>query len=174
MSIVPAIDGVAGMEERCIPMNDLKLAFEPADSGYHERAHAHFRLERFLHTLGVMMSELGPGSCRLSIASSDALNQEHGYFHAGVVAALADASGGYAALTLLPPDKTHVTVEFKVSLLSPSLGDLLSAEAVVLRAGRRLTVCRADVYAEMGDGDPKLCATALATYMAVPSPKGAP
>ena len=146
------------------------MAFEPVDSSYQERAHAHFRLERFLHTLGVTMSELGAGRCRLSVASSETLNQEHGYFHAGVVAALADASGGYAAFTLLPADKTQVTVEFKVSLLSPSIGDSLSAEAVVLRPGRRLTVCRADVYAETGDDDRKLCATALATYMAVPNP----
>jgi uncharacterized protein (TIGR00369 family) len=158
------------MEKRSIQMTDPSTAFEPADPNFEERARAHFGLERFLHTLGVTMTGLGAGSCRLALAPNDALNQEHGYFHAGVVAALADASGGYAAFTLLATDRTQVTVEFKVSLLSPSVGDLLSAEAVVLRPGRRLTVCRSDVYAATGDGDRKLCATALATYMAVPNP----
>ena len=72
-----------------------------------------------------------------------------------------------AAFTLLAPEQTNVTVEFKLSLLSPARGDSLRAEAVVVKHGRTLTVCRSDVFASSTDGSQKLCATALATYMAI-------
>ena len=73
--------------------------------------------------------------------------QQNGYLHAGVVTSVADSACGYAALTLMPPGSDVLSVEFKVNLLSPGLGDVFRADARVVRSGRTLTVCQAEVTA---------------------------
>ena len=54
-----------------------------------------------------------------------------------------------------------VSVEFKINLLAPAIGKRFVAKGRVVRAGRTLTVCTADVIAD----DEKLIATMLATMM---------
>ncbi len=61
----------------------------------------------------------------------------------------------------------NLTVEFKLNLLSPGQGASLIADSVVLKPGRTLTVCRSDVFAISADRSRKLCAKALATYIAI-------
>jgi uncharacterized protein (TIGR00369 family) len=65
---------------------------------------------------------------------------------------LGDSAAGYAALTLMPPEVEVMTVEMKVNLLSPAVGDSLEAIGEVVRAGRRLSVVRAEVFALSGAG----------------------
>jgi acyl-coenzyme A thioesterase PaaI-like protein len=48
----------------------------------------------------------------------------------------------------MPDDAEVLTVELKVNLPAPANGDRLLAEGNVLRAGRKLTVCRGDAYGE--------------------------
>ena len=143
------------------------MTFEPRDPDFEKRTRENFLSQGFMHTLGAAMSSLAPGRCDLTVAFDDSLAQQHGFFHGGVIASLADVSGGYAAFSLLPPDRTNVTVEFKLSLLSPGRGESLVASAEVLKSGRTFTVCRSDVCAVAADGSRTLCATALATYMAI-------
>jgi len=143
------------------------MKFEPRDSEFEKRTRANFNSQGFMHTLGANMVNLEPGRCELTVRFDDALAQQHGFFHGGVIASLADVSGGYAAFSLLPPDRTNVTVEFKLSLINPGKGASLLASAVVLKNGRTLTVCRSDVYAISAEGEKTHCATALATYMAI-------
>jgi uncharacterized protein (TIGR00369 family) len=75
------------------------------------------------------------------------VRQQHGAGHAGLTFALADTAAGYAALTLMPPGREVMTVEAKINLLAPALGDRLIARGRVLRAGRRLVVVTAEVAA---------------------------
>jgi len=146
------------------------MAFEPRDPKFEQRTRENFLSQGFMRTLGVTVLSLRPGECQLALEFDESLAQQHGYFHGGVIATLADVSGGYAAFSLLPAERTNVTVEFKLSLLSPGQGDSLLAHAAVIKAGRTLTVCRSEVFAVSGGDSRKLCATALATYMAVDLP----
>jgi acyl-coenzyme A thioesterase PaaI-like protein len=66
----------------------------------------------------------------------------------------------------MPPGRRVLTVELKVNLLAPAVGDYLLARAEVVRPGRNLTVCRGDAYAVSG-GDSKHVATILATLTAI-------
>jgi acyl-coenzyme A thioesterase PaaI-like protein len=50
-------------------------------------------------------------------------------------------------LTLLPDNADVRSVEFKINLLAPAVGDHLEAVGSVLRSGRTLTVCRLEVFA---------------------------
>jgi acyl-coenzyme A thioesterase PaaI-like protein len=55
-----------------------------------------------------------------------------------------------------------LTVELKVNLLAPAVGDFLRARGEVVRPGRNLAVCRGDAYAVSG-GSSKHVANILTT-----------
>ena len=50
-----------------------------------------------------------------------------------------------------------LTVEYKLNLLAPAMGERLVAEAEVVKPGRTLAITRGEVYAER-EGKRTLCA----------------
>lgn len=92
------------------------------------------------------------------------LAQQHGYLHAGIVAAIADSACGYAAYSLMPANSEVLSVEFKVNLLRPAKGETFVATAQVIKSGKTLTVVRADVVGITGEHR-ELVATMLGTMM---------
>jgi acyl-coenzyme A thioesterase PaaI-like protein len=82
-----------------------------------------------------------------------------------VIASVADSANGYAAYTLTPPNTDVLAVEFKINLLAPARADSFLACGRVLRAGRRLTICQAEVFTA-GPGERTLVAVMLSTIIA--------
>ena len=148
------------------------------DPGTEQRIRESVGRQTLLTTLGVSIAELGVGRVVLDLPYRADLCQQNGYLHAGAISAIADSACGYAAASLMPEDRDVLTVEFKVNLLSPARGDRFRAIGEVMRAGRTLTVCSAEVvaWADDGDGNPEasLVRVALmqATMMAVAKPTG--
>ena len=101
--------------------------------------------------LGARLGHIGPGEVHIVLPSRPEITQQHGYIHAGATSAIADSAGGYAAFTLFPPDTEVLTVEYKINLLAPAGGDHIEAVGTVVKAGRTLTVCRLEVFAEHGE-----------------------
>ena len=130
------------------------------------RVRKNFRQQGFMKTIGAELTRVASGEVWITMAPTPATSQQHGYVHAGVVTSLLDSACGYAALTLMPPESEVLSVEFKTNLLAPARGELLRAEATVLRSGRTLSVCRADAFAYQG-GERVIVATMLATMMRV-------
>ena len=134
--------------------------------------------QTLLSTLGVTVAGIWPGRVELDLPYRADLCQQNGFVHAGAITAVADSACGYAAASLMPADRDVLTVEFKVNLLSPARGDRFRAIGEVVRAGRTLTVCSAEVvaWADDGAGEPEasLVRVALmqATMMAVTAPGG--
>ena len=60
---------------------------------------------------------------------------------------IADTACGYSAFSLMPAGCSLVTVEYKINILKPARSALV-AKAKVLKAGRTLTIARAEVYAD--------------------------
>jgi uncharacterized protein (TIGR00369 family) len=108
--------------------------------------------------LGARIVEVGKGTCEIEVAFRDELTQQQRYFHGAVAGAIADSAGGYATLSLAAPDREVLTVEGKVNFLAPAWGEKLVARGEVLSAGRRLLVCRAEVFAVSVEGEETLCA----------------
>lgn len=113
------------------------------------------------------MTVVEAGFCEIQVPLSDALTQQHGFFHGGVVATIADNTCGYAAFTLMPEDASVLSVEFKVNFMKPAIGDVLIARGKVIRKGRTLTVGQSDVYA-VNEGVETHCATCQATLIVLP------
>jgi len=78
------------------------------------------------------------------------------------------AACGYAAFTLMPEGSGVLSVEFKVNLLRPAKGENFLARAEVIKAGRTLTVVRADVFA-LTEDKRTLVATMQGTMMCLVS-----
>lgn len=123
-----------------------------------------FNRQPFMATVGAWISNLAPGNCEVSIKREEGLTQQHGFFHGGLVAAIADSAAGYASYSLYPAKSTVLTVDYDVKFLNPARGVLLKAKAEVIKPGKTLYVCRADVYAEEGE-ESIHCLTGLFTMM---------
>ncbi len=116
----------------------------------------------FIGDLGVKLSGLGPGWCESVLAVAPKHLQQDGYVHAGVQATVADHTAGGAAGTVARPGDLVLSVEFKINLLRPALGDRLRCRATVLRQGKTITVAESEVFARK-DGEEKLVAKATVT-----------
>ncbi len=103
--------------------------------------------QSFMRLLGAHAPVVEPGHVVIELPFRADLCQQNGYLHAGVVTSVADSACGYAALTLMPPGSDVLSVEFKVNLLAPGRGEVFRADARVVRSGRTLTVCQAEVTA---------------------------
>lgn len=136
----------------------------PRDPAWEARVRESFSRQPFTGMIGAGITALSPGACEITLPRREDLLQQHGFIHGGVVAAMADTACGYAAFTLFPAGAAILTVEMKVSFLSPANGTALVARAAVKRSGRTLTVVTADLFA-VEQGHEALAATALATMM---------
>ena len=119
-----------------------------------------------MQLLRAKIADISPGRCSIELPFRPDLAQQHGFFHAGITSAIADSAGGYAALTLFPPDSEVLTVEFKINLIAPAHGRHLIADANVVRCGRTLTITTVDVSVER-DGARIPCALMQQTLIRI-------
>ena len=68
----------------------------------------------------------------------------------------------------MPDGSGVLTVEFKISLVRPAVGELVRARGRVVRAGRSLTTCLGEAVAVSAGGE-KTVASMLATLIAAPA-----
>jgi uncharacterized protein (TIGR00369 family) len=138
--------------------------FEAPDPHFAARVRASFGRQRIMELLGAELARIEAGFCEIRLPFKSTLCQQHGFFHGGVIDTVGDSAGGYAGFSLMPEDASILTVEYKLNLLAPADGDCLIARGRVIRPGRTLVVCRADV-AVRKDNRETLCATLLQTLM---------
>ncbi|WP_326653560.1 MULTISPECIES: PaaI family thioesterase [unclassified Streptomyces] len=143
---------------------------EEASPEVQKRIQDSFDRQGLMSHLGARITHIGPGRVHIELASRPEVTQQHGYFHAGATGAIADSAGGYAAYTLFPEDADVLTVEYKINLLAPAVGDRIEAVGTVLKAGRTLTVCQLEVFGVQNDGERKLVANGQQTLIRVNRP----
>ncbi len=119
----------------------------PRDPDFEARVRSSFARQAFMATLGAELVAIEPGQVVIELPFRHDLTQQHGFLHAGAVAAVADSACGYAALSLMPAGAAVLSVEFKINLMQPAAGPRFHAIGKVLRAGRTLTVCTGEVHA---------------------------
>ena len=123
-----------------------------------------FARQSLMSSLGARLEKVAPGEVDIAIDARADLLQQNGFVHAGVLTSIADSACGGAAITLMPPSSDVLSIEFKVNLLAPAAAPRFVARARVLRAGKTITVCRADVFGIDGENE-TLVATMLGTMM---------
>lgn len=123
-----------------------------------------FAKQGLMTHLGARIASVTPGRVVIALPHRAEVTQQNGYIHAGATSAIADSAGGYATLTLCPPDSDVLTVEYKINLVAPAVGERLEAVGEVVKAGRTLTVTALDVHA-VRNGSRTLVATGQQTVM---------
>jgi len=137
-----------------------------ANPDFKEEVRRNFAQQSVMNLIGASLSLVEPGIVEITLPYRQDLTQQNGYLHAGMITTIADSACGYAAFTLMPPGAGVLSVEFKVNLLRPAKGDSFVARAEVIKAGKTLTVVRADVFA-LSEEDRTLIATMQGTMIRV-------
>lgn len=112
------------------------------------RVRASFERQAMMATLGVRLSAVRRGRVELLLDHDDRFTQQHGFLHAGAVAAVLDSACGYAAFTVMSPDAAVLTATYTINLLAPAAGQRFVMTGEVIRAGRTLVVCRGEAVAD--------------------------
>lgn len=147
-----------------------RARFTPSDAGFEQRVRDSFAKQQLMSTLGASIERVEAGAVDIRLPVRPEISQQHGFVHAGAIASVADSACGYSAFSLMGTESGVLAVEFKINLLAPGSGDYLLARGRVIRSGRTLTVCQADVVAVTA-GEEKPVALMTATIMNV---KGRP
>lgn len=137
-----------------------------ADPHFAERVHASFARQPAMATIRATLPVVEHGRTEIHLPHWSGVEQQHGFVHGGVVGMIADSAAGYAAMTMVSPTASVLTVEYKMNLVAPADGDQLIARGKVVRPGRTLIVTQAEVFA-VKDGQETLCALMQQTIMAM-------
>jgi uncharacterized protein (TIGR00369 family) len=133
---------------------------------FEKKVRESFGRQRLMATIGAELTSVARGTVEIKLPFDLKLTQQDGFVHAGVVTSVLDSACGYAALSVAPEEVEVLTVEFKVNLLTPAVGEFFIARALVKRAGKTLTICTADAFA-VRNGEEQLIATMLGTIMRI-------
>lgn len=140
---------------------------ETPDPQMEARIRASFERQGAMHLVGARVARVAPGEVELHMPFSEAVSQQHGFVHAGIVSTVLDSACGYAAATCMPAEAGVLTIEFKINLLAPAAGERFRFVGRVRKAGRTITVSEGDAFGVAADGTEKLVATMTCTLMTI-------
>ncbi|MFM9996228.1 MAG: PaaI family thioesterase [Phycisphaerales bacterium] len=133
----------------------------------HDRIAESFQRQRLLSTLGARLIRVADGKVDVELPWAESIQQQHGFVHAGAIAAIADSACGYACLTRMAEGSAVLSVEFKINLLAPAVGERFVARGRAVRVGRTVGVATAEVFAYSAAKPESRVALMQATMMRV-------
>ena len=120
-----------------------------------------FETNHFPRMLGIEIDSLEPGRAVLGVTVRKELLQLQGVMHGGAIASLIDTAVAFAIASTCRPNDRFTTVEMKVNYLSAIRDGRVTADARLIRDGRRIIVAECDVH----DSGGRLAAKGLLTYI---------
>jgi len=145
-----------------IPRGEAK--FDPRDPHWDTKVRESFTKQGVMGLIGATLVDVWPGGCEIHLPYRPDLSQQHGFFHAGVTSTVVDSAAGYAGFSLMAPNTSVLSVEFKINLLAPADGELLIATGEVVKPGRNLVITRGDAWV-VKNGKSTHCAMMQQTLM---------
>lgn len=119
----------------------------------------------FNEFLGFTISEFSPGKVTVSFNMRPELigHFMHGQLHGGVISSVLDAAGGLAVIwaiadfhanetadQIMQRFKALATIDIRVDYLRPGIGERFTAEASIVRLGRRIASTHSVLYGDSG------------------------
>jgi uncharacterized protein (TIGR00369 family) len=120
-----------------------------------------FAINHFPRLLGIEIDSVEEGRAVLSVEVRTELKQLQGVMHGGAIASLIDTAVAFAIVGASEPEDRFTTVEMKINYLSAIREGRVTAEARLIRDGRRIIVAECDVFDDKG----RLAAKGLLTYI---------
>ena len=125
---------------------------------FRDRFKASFEKQGAMTLIGAELTRIQQGTVEIELSYRPELTQQHGFLHAGIISAALDSACTYAAYTMIEPDVSILTIEFKVNLMSPGKGDRFLFRGEITKPGSNIIVA---------DGKAKLIASMTGTKMAL-------
>lgn len=144
----------------------MTSAFKVQTEQFEQRIRDSFERQGAMQTIGAQLIRVEPGAVDIGMNWAQALTQQHGFLHAGMVSTALDSACGFAALSLMPANAAVLSIEFKINLLAPAKGQSFRMEGRVIKPGRTILVTEGRAFA-INDGHEKLIATMGCTLMCV-------
>lgn len=145
------------------------MNFTVKNPDFKETITKHLERQEFMKHIGCVLTTIEPGYVVAEIDLQKVHQQQIGLVHGGVTATIADVAAGFAGFTLVGPQEHTVTAEIKVSYFAKGRGSKLRAVGRVIKPGRAMHFCEAEVFCIDVDGNEVLIAKATTT-MAVIQP----
>ena len=133
---------------------------------FRERVRQSFARQGAMRLLGAELARVEQAIVEIELPFDPKLTQQHGLLHAGVISAALDSACGYAAYTVIEPEASILTIEFKVNLMSPGRGERFLFRGEITKPGSTIIVADGRAYA-IGDGPAKLIASMTGTMMVI-------
>ncbi len=120
--------------------------------------------------LGLEITGGGAGWIEQTLTIRDELLNGDGILHGGMWAVVADSSMGGAIRTMIDVERERaVTAQLDIRWLRPARGDTLRSVGRLVRRGRTLSHCTAELF----DARDELVGAASGTFMVVSTTEGA-
>ncbi|MDN5200575.1 PaaI family thioesterase [Fulvivirgaceae bacterium BMA10] len=139
---------------------------QAVNPNYKVRVEKFLERQHFMKLVGFQLDVIEAGRTEGWLEVKEAHHQQTGLVHGGVTVTLADIVAGFAAYTLVPENCHVVTAELKISYFRPGLGRKLRAIGHVLKSGKRMNFCEAEVWS-IEDGERFLIAKATTTMATI-------
>lgn len=145
-------------------MSKIERMIKVFNPNFKTRIERFLERQHFMKLVGFELNVIEAGTTEGWLELKQEHQQQTGLVHGGVTATLADIVAGFAAYTLVPEDQHVVTGEIKVSYFAKGKGQRLHAIGRVLKQGRRLNFCEAEVWCI--DGEKRTLIAKATTTMA--------
>jgi acyl-coenzyme A thioesterase PaaI-like protein len=70
------------------------MRYSPMDENFETRIRASFEKQGIMHTIGGRLLKVEPGEVQIELPFSEALTQQHGFIHAGILTTIVDSACG--------------------------------------------------------------------------------
>jgi len=127
--------------------------------------------QHFMKLMNFKLSKIEEGYIEGWLDVDQIHKQQKGFVHGGVIATMADVVAGFAAVSLVKEGHNVVTAEIKVSYLNPGLGEKLFAKGWVIKQGKKIHFCEAEIFSQSKD-NLSLIAKATTTMATIFPEKG--
>ncbi len=102
----------------------------------------------FLKYIGGEVLDLDNGYAQIGFEVMPYHKQHFGVVHGGAIATLADHCGWCAAISVLEPGFSAVTIEIKINYLKPARDEFLKAEARVVNQSKRTIFTTIELFSK--------------------------
>lgn len=142
---------------------------DPGD--FRQRIQKSFARQGVVQAIKAELSRIEHRLVEIELPFHPKLTQQHGILHAGVIAAALDTACTYAGYTIIEPQASLLTIEFKVNLMSPGRGERFLFRGEITKPGSNIIVADGRAYA-ISDGPAKLIASMTGTMMVLKGREG--
>lgn len=125
-----------------------------------------FSKANFINDLGIEINKIEAGYCETILSIKEKHLQQDGFVHAGVLATIADHTAGGAAASMIKDTQTILSIEFKINMLRPAIGEELICKAKVIKNGKTISIVDSEVFS-IKDKEEKMVSKAIVTLAVV-------